>query len=126
MTSYSTYFQCFFMVFLCISSILVKLSNIWVPFSSNCTDFCSYTFKQLLKKNVTISSRGGGGNFFVFCPNFLCLNYPRGGGVSPNLTNVSNSGVFFLHPSLIKLYFVLKIKTPISLMKPGPDLLFLA
>ena len=46
---FSTYFKWFFMVFFSICSILVKLSNKRFPFSANCTDLCSCTFKHLVK-----------------------------------------------------------------------------
>ena len=95
---FSTYFQCFFMVFICISSILVKLSNIWVPFSSNCTDFCSYTFKHLLKKCHNFFKGGRGLNFLYFVTIFYVTITLGVGGVSPNLINVSNFAVFFLEP----------------------------
>ena len=37
---------------------------------------------------------GGGGRIFYFCHNFWSYNYPRGGGVSPNLINAINFTVF--------------------------------
>ena len=82
------------MVFICISSILVKLSNIWVPFSSNCTDFCSYTFKHLLKKCHNFFKGGRGLNFLYFVTIFYVTITLGVGGVSPNLINVSNFAVF--------------------------------
>ena len=74
---FSTYFQCFFMVFIRICSILVKLSIIRLPFSSNCADSFSRTFKHLLK-NVTNFFRGGGGKIFCILSQFFMSQLPQG------------------------------------------------
>ena len=39
---------------------------------------------------------GEGVGFFYFCHYFLCHSYPRGGGVSPKLINVTHFTVFFI------------------------------
>ena len=39
---------------------------------------------------------GRGQDFFYFCHYFLCHSYPRGGGVSPKLINVTHFTVFFI------------------------------
>ena len=97
---FSTYNQCFFMVFISICSIFVKLCNIGLPFSSNCTDSCSCTFKHLLKKCHNFF-RGGGGKSFCILSQFFMSQLPQGRVGSALIWQMSQILVFFfLHPSL--------------------------
>ena len=52
-----------------------------------------------------MSASSGGVHFLYFVTIFYVTNTSGEGGVSPNLTNVSNFAVFLLNPSL-NIYFM--------------------
>ena len=100
------------MLFISIFSILVKLSNIWLPFSSNCTDSCSCIFKKFGKKCHNFS-RGEGVKSFAFFHIFYVTIIP--GGVSPQLLYFTFEQIHII--SSIKIYKFYKLTFQVKFYK---------